>query len=156
MVLGGFSKGVVLLATTALALSQTTDAAILPRQSNEALRPWVTVAADGAAKTITPTINDGKTTSAFTGSTTLPTADAQGAGTFLLCNQAAGSGGLSQPFCSPKGNSELEGGKTYWGEKPPLAIRCAAVLTRSPEKSPGTPPSFPPRTPWSRSRATTA
>ncbi|KAK6209751.1 hypothetical protein QIS74_11335 [Colletotrichum tabaci] len=114
MVLGGFSKGVALLATTALALSQTANAAILPRQSNEALRPWVTVAADGAAKTITPTINDGKTTSAFTGSTTLPTADTQGAGTFLLCNQAAGSGGLSQPFCSPKGNSELEGGKTYW------------------------------------------
>ncbi|GKT88742.1 hypothetical protein Ct61P_06592 [Colletotrichum tofieldiae] len=97
-----------------MALSQTASAAILPRQNNEALRPWVTVAADGAAKTVTPTINDGKTTSAFPGSTTLPTADAQGAGTFLLCNQAAGSGGLNQPFCSPKADSELEGGKTYW------------------------------------------
>ncbi|KZL64308.1 hypothetical protein CI238_00608 [Colletotrichum incanum] len=113
MILGGFSKGLGLI-TTALALSHTVSAAILPRQNNEALRPWVTVAADGAAKTVTPTINDGKTTSAFPGSTTLPTADAQGAGTFLLCNQAAGSGGLSQPFCSPKADSELEGGKTYW------------------------------------------
>ncbi|KAJ0161318.1 hypothetical protein CTA2_6430 [Colletotrichum tanaceti] len=136
MVPGGFSKGLALLATTtALALlSQTANAAILPRQSNEALRPWVTVAPDGAAKTITPTVNDGKTTSTFTGSTTLPTANAQGAGTFLLCDQAAGSSGLSQPFCSPKTNSELEGGKTYWGEKPPLSIRRAAVLTKGPEK----------------------
>ncbi|GKT47822.1 uncharacterized protein ColSpa_08003 [Colletotrichum spaethianum] len=114
MICGSLSKGLGLLA--ALALSQTVDAAILPRQNNEALRPWVTVAADGAAKTVTPTINDGKTTSAFPGSTTLPTADAQGAGTFLLCNQAAGASGLNQPFCSPKANSELEGGKTYWGE----------------------------------------
>ncbi|EFQ26964.1 hypothetical protein CGRA01v4_07961 [Colletotrichum graminicola] len=114
MIFGGLPKGLGLAAIAALALSQTADAAIQPRQTNEALRPWVTVAADGTSQTITPTIKDGKTTSAFPGSTTTPTADAKGAGSFLLCNQAAGSGGLDEPFCSPKVDSELEGGRTYW------------------------------------------
>ncbi|KAK1977740.1 hypothetical protein LZ30DRAFT_691925 [Colletotrichum cereale] len=116
MIFGRLPTGLVVAAavTAALASSHTADAAIHPRQTNEALRPWVTVAADGTSQTVTPTIKDGKTTSAFPGSTTLPTADARGAGTFLLCNQAAGSGGLDEPFCSPKVDSELEGGKTYW------------------------------------------
>ncbi|KXH66669.1 hypothetical protein CSAL01_06633 [Colletotrichum salicis] len=113
MVALDFSRGLG-LAATILALSQAVDAAILPRQSNDALRPWVTVQADGAAKTITPTVNDGKTTSAFTGSSTLPTADANGAGSFLPCNQAAGANGVDQPFCSPKADSKVDGGKTYW------------------------------------------
>ncbi|KAF9873001.1 hypothetical protein CkaCkLH20_09511 [Colletotrichum karsti] len=114
MVTWRVSQGLALLA--GLALSQ---AAILPRESNPpnmALRPWVTVGAEGATKTITPTINDGKTTSTFPGSTTLPTADAKGEGSFLLCNPAAGSGGLTQPICAPAKNSEVEGGKTYFGE----------------------------------------
>ncbi|KAK2041420.1 hypothetical protein LZ31DRAFT_625701 [Colletotrichum somersetense] len=113
MIFGGFSKGLGLVAA-ALALSQTAHAAINPRQTNEELRPWVTVAADGSSQTITPTIKDGKTTSVFPGSTSTPTADARGAGTFLLCNPSAGSGGLDEPFCSPKVDSKLEGGKTYW------------------------------------------
>ncbi|KAJ0327629.1 hypothetical protein COL5a_005597 [Colletotrichum fioriniae] len=113
MVAVDFSRGLS-LAATVLALSQAVDAAILPRQSNDALRPWVTVQADGAAKTITPTVNDGKTTSAFTGSSTLPTADANGAGSFPLCNQAAGANGVNQPFCSPKADTKVDGGKTYW------------------------------------------
>ncbi|KAI3535688.1 hypothetical protein CSPX01_11212 [Colletotrichum filicis] len=113
MVALDFSRGLG-LAATVLALSQAINAAILPRQSNDALRPWVTVQADGAAKTITPTVNDGKTTSAFTGSSTLPTADANGAGSFLSCNQAAGANGVNQPFCSPKADTKVDGGKTYW------------------------------------------
>lgn len=115
MVALDFSRGLG-LAATVLALSQAVDAAILPRQSNDALRPWVTVQADGAAKTITPTVNDGKTTSAFTGSSTLPTADANGAGSFPLCNQAAGANGVNQPFCSPKADTKVDGGKTYWSK----------------------------------------
>ncbi|KAK1516803.1 uncharacterized protein CCOS01_12352 [Colletotrichum costaricense] len=113
MVALDFSRGLG-LAATVLAVSQAINAAILPRQSNDALRPWVTVQADGAAKTITPTVNDGKTTSAFTGSSTLPTADANGAGSFLSCNQAAGASGVNQPFCSPKADTKVDGGKTYW------------------------------------------
>ncbi|KAK0375987.1 hypothetical protein CLIM01_06667 [Colletotrichum limetticola] len=115
MVALDFSRGLG-LAATVLALSQAVNAAILPRQSNDALRPWVTVQADGAAKTITPTVNDGKTTSAFTGSSTLPTADANGAGSFLSCNQAAGANGVNQPFCSPKADTKVDGGKTYWSK----------------------------------------
>ncbi|KAH0443620.1 hypothetical protein CcaCcLH18_00933 [Colletotrichum camelliae] len=102
--------GLALLAAS-LALTQ---AAIFPRQSSEAPRAWVTVEADGAAKTITPTVNDGKTTSAFPGNTALPTAEAQGGGAFVLCNPAAGSGGLAQPFCAPAKDKEVEGGKTYF------------------------------------------
>ncbi|KAF6812933.1 hypothetical protein CPLU01_14790 [Colletotrichum plurivorum] len=113
MVTWGASRGLGLL-TAMLALSQATDAAILPRQSNPALRPWVTVSPEGPTRTITPTINDGKTTSAFPGNTALPTADPKGAGSFLLCNPAAGSNGLAQPFCAPAADSELEGGRTYF------------------------------------------
>ncbi|OLN83384.1 hypothetical protein CCHL11_03033 [Colletotrichum chlorophyti] len=95
-------------------MSQAAAAAILPRQSNDALRPWVTTGPDGATKTITPTVKDGKTTSTFPGSTALPTADAKGTGAFLLCSPAAGSGGLNQPFCTPKTDSQLQGEKTYY------------------------------------------
>uniref|UniRef100_L2FIS3 Uncharacterized protein n=1 Tax=Colletotrichum fructicola (strain Nara gc5) TaxID=1213859 RepID=L2FIS3_COLFN len=94
---GAPSRGGLALLAASLALTQ---AAIFPRQSSEAPRAWVTVEADGATKTITPTVNDGKTTSAFPGNTALPTAEAQGGGAFVLCNPAAGSGGLAQPFCA--------------------------------------------------------
>ncbi|KAK1992723.1 hypothetical protein LX36DRAFT_644353 [Colletotrichum falcatum] len=114
MVFGGLLKGFGLAAATALVLSHTAYAEIQPRQTKEALRPWVTVAADGTSQTVTPTIKDGKTTSVFPGSTTLPTADAKGAGSFLLCNQGAGSSGLDEPFCAPKLDTKLDGGKTYW------------------------------------------
>ncbi|KAL0932116.1 uncharacterized protein CTRU02_213069 [Colletotrichum truncatum] len=113
MITWGVSRGLAVVATL-LSFSQAATAAILPRQSDEALRPWVTVEADGATKTIAPVINDGKITSAFPANSALPTADATGAGSFLLCNPAAGSGGLAQPFCAPAKDNELEGGKTYF------------------------------------------
>ncbi|KAJ3955527.1 hypothetical protein N0V92_007935 [Colletotrichum tropicale] len=108
---GAPSRGGLALLAASLALTQ---AAIFPRQSSEAPRAWVTVEADGATKTITPTVNDGKTTSAFPGNTALPTAEAQGGGAFVLCNPAAGSGGLAQPFCAPAKDNQVEGGKTYF------------------------------------------
>ncbi|KAI8317123.1 hypothetical protein K4K59_011031 [Colletotrichum sp. SAR11_240] len=108
---GAPSRGGLALLAASLALTQ---AAIFPRQSSEAPRAWVTVEADGATKTITPTVNDGKTTSAFPGNTALPTAEAQGGGAFVLCNPAAGSGGLAQPFCAPAKENQVEGGKTYF------------------------------------------
>ncbi|KAF5500417.1 hypothetical protein CGCS363_v006376 [Colletotrichum siamense] len=108
---GAPSRGGLALLAAFLALTQ---AAIFPRQSSEAPRAWVTVEADGATKTITPTVNDGKTTSAFPGNTALPTAEAQGGGAFVLCNPAAGSGGLAQPFCAPAKDNQVEGGKTYF------------------------------------------
>ncbi|KAI8170348.1 hypothetical protein K4K49_010145 [Colletotrichum sp. SAR 10_70] len=108
---GAPSQGGLALLAASLALTQ---AAIFPRQSSEAPRAWVTVEADGATKTITPTVNDGKTTSAFPGNTALPTAKAQGGGAFVLCNPAAGSGGLAQPFCAPAKDNQVEGGKTYF------------------------------------------
>ncbi|KAF4814621.1 hypothetical protein CGCSCA5_v007680 [Colletotrichum siamense] len=108
---GAPSRGGLALLAASLALTQ---AAIFPRQSSEAPRAWVTVEADGATKTITPTVNDGKTTSAFPGNTALPTAEAQGGGAFVLCNPAAGSGGLAQPFCAPAKDNQVESGKTYF------------------------------------------
>ncbi|KAK1852614.1 hypothetical protein CCHR01_04768 [Colletotrichum chrysophilum] len=108
---GAPSRGGLALLAASLALTQ---AAIFPRQSSEAPRAWVTVEADGATKTITPIVNDGKTTSAFPGNTALPTAEAQGGGAFVLCNPAAGSGGLAQPFCAPAKDNQVEGGKTYF------------------------------------------
>ncbi|KAJ0336459.1 hypothetical protein COL922a_007937 [Colletotrichum nupharicola] len=112
MVTGGApSRGGLALLAASLALTQ---AAIFPRQSSEAPRAWVTVEADGATKTITPTVNDGKTTSAFPGNTALPTAEARGGGAFVLCNPAAGSGGLAQPFCAPAKDNQVRGGKTYF------------------------------------------
>ncbi|KAF4920513.1 hypothetical protein CGCVW01_v006797 [Colletotrichum viniferum] len=108
---GAPSRGGLALLAASLALTQ---AAIFPRQSSGAPRAWVTVEADGATKTITPTVNDGKTTSAFPGNTALPTAEAQGGGAFVLCNPAAGSGGLAQPFCAPAKDNQVEGGKTYF------------------------------------------
>ncbi|KAF3807727.1 hypothetical protein GCG54_00007460 [Colletotrichum gloeosporioides] len=114
-------RGLALLAAS-LALTQ---AAIFPRQSSEAPRAWVTVEADGATKTITPTVNDGKTTSAFPGNTALPTAEAQGGGAFVLCNPAAGSGGLAQPFCAPAKDNQVEGGKTYFAPTPARAAAAA-------------------------------
>ncbi|KAF5521648.1 hypothetical protein CGCA056_v007198 [Colletotrichum aenigma] len=108
---GAPSRGGLALLAASLALTQ---AAIFPRQSSEAPRAWVTVEADGATKTITPTVNDGKTTSVFPGNTALPTAEAQGGGAFVLCNSAAGSGGLAQPFCAPAEDNQVEGGKTYF------------------------------------------
>ncbi|KAI8215531.1 hypothetical protein K4K52_006292 [Colletotrichum sp. SAR 10_76] len=108
---GAPSRGGLALLVASLALTQ---AAIFPRQSSEAPRAWVTVEADGATKTITPTVNDGKTTSAFPGNTALPTTEAQGGGAFVLCNPAAGSGGLAQPFCAPAKDNQVEGGKTYF------------------------------------------
>ncbi|EQB56304.1 hypothetical protein CGLO_03697 [Colletotrichum gloeosporioides Cg-14] len=108
---GAPSRGGLALLAASLVLTQ---AAIFPRQSSETPRAWVTVEADGATKTITPTVNDGKTTSAFPGNTALPTAEAQGGGAFVLCNPAAGSGGLAQPFCAPAKDNQVEGGKTYF------------------------------------------
>ncbi|TEA19050.1 hypothetical protein C8034_v009463 [Colletotrichum sidae] len=96
---------------TTLLISQSL-AAIHPRDSD--LRPWVTIAADGAAQTVTPIVADSKTTSTFPASSPLPTADSKGEGAFLLCGSAAGSNGLAQPFCAPSKDSELEGGKTYF------------------------------------------
>lgn len=165
---GAPSRGGLALLAASLALTQ---AAIFPRQSSEAPRAWVTVEADGATKTITPTVNDGKTTSVFPGNTALPTAEAQGGGAFVLCNSAAGSGGLAQPFCAPAKDNQVEGGKTYFGEQQQLQLQhqlqqqqpCPPMhrlqLVGRPlivYQSPGTPPSSPPPTPSSRSRATTA
>ncbi|KAM0334550.1 hypothetical protein ACHAQA_001580 [Verticillium albo-atrum] len=83
-------------------------------QTQNALHPWVTVAPDGSTRTITPSVEGDSTISAFEGPTALPTALSDGSGAFLVCDDAAGSGGLYMPFCASAKDTEVSAGRTYF------------------------------------------
>ncbi|KAG7138978.1 hypothetical protein HYQ45_004024 [Verticillium longisporum] len=97
-----------------LVQSATTTSSQTASQTNNALHPWVTVAPDGATRTVTPTIDGEDTISTYNGPTALPTAFSDGSGAFLVCDEASGSGGLYFPFCASEKDKEVAAGSTYF------------------------------------------
>ncbi|KAM0279365.1 hypothetical protein ACHAQH_004630 [Verticillium albo-atrum] len=92
----------------------TTTASQTTTQTDNALHPWVTIAPDGATRTITPTIGGDDTVSAYEGPTSLPTAFSDGSGAFLVCDEASGSSGTYFPFCASERDTEVFAGSTYF------------------------------------------
>lgn len=127
-------RGLAITALVLLLSASTRASALAPRQNNhtastppasdgsgsgdgsdENLRPWVTVNAQGVAATVTPTVQDGKYTSTFAGNAKTPTANPDGSGAFLVCNEQTGSGGKDQPICAPANGAQVIVGQRYFG-----------------------------------------
>jgi len=102
-------RGIVAIALAFLAATASAGVVVKPRQEGDQ-RPWVTVDASGATKTITPS-RDGGTP--FTGSVPTPTAAADGSGSFLVCAPQAGANKF-RPFCAPANDAVLAPDKTYF------------------------------------------